>query len=189
MSSTQMINRSSDDQRAYSPNRDVAYLFPHVMTTVASWLTYRDFPELDMFLKENEASPETLGRACQKFCMAFHVAATKPGVSCSQAIADSGFREEKVSVQMAVLACFGAAFAGIHHTGVRDAMFGGTDPLKTLHDFSKDAAETLDVLARQESVIDVSKTRGLLCLVEQALSKAISALMAFRVYVRRHRIR
>jgi hypothetical protein len=189
-SSMQLINRSGNDSRAFSPDRDVAYLFSPAMETVAAWLTHRDIREIDIFLQEQGLDQETLGRACQKFCLAIGSVMERPTATCRESFQASGFLDESATVQVVVLACFGAVFAGIQHDGIREATLNGVGPMRTAEEYAKRAAVMLDVLAQQKSVAnDLLPDRGLLSWLEFAISKSISAGVALRIFVRRLRIR
>lgn len=125
---------SQADQRLYSPTRDVAHNFDHVIMAVAKRLENGTLSYLATLCKEKGANDERVAEALQAVCR-FVVAnmAVKPE-SMKDGLTRSGFFEAHNMAQIAVLAHLGAVTLGIHWAGVREATIGGRGPLDTYAD-------------------------------------------------------
>lgn len=132
---------------AYAPQRDVAHLFVPVMRQVAAWVEDGTWNELSSFMTKYSVTPEMVAEACGKMCQSIGTAAEHPTETCRESIQRTGFLDEPEESQLIVLACIGAMFVGIQHSGIREATLDGEGPLMEAKDLIAAGEKVLAVFA------------------------------------------
>jgi len=139
------VRPPAGDPRAYAPNRDVAYLFQPAMQQVAAWIEDGSLPVLAEFMKKQGIEPAAIGTACAKMCQCMGDG-SRPEFkkeTCVESLARSGFIEEPVEAQLAVLAALGAVFVGVTHKGLREATLDGVGPMQSIGELLSDSERLL----------------------------------------------
>ncbi len=134
---------SEGDKRLYNPSRDVAHNFKEVLSLVAARLEDHAWPELAEILKREKVDMDDLGEACAAYCRYVASATEHPTEPMQVCMSNSGFFDVKPAAQVAVLAMLGTCYAGIQHSGIRDATLGGEGPMASVSDLLKDADDLL----------------------------------------------
>lgn len=158
---------SEGDKRLYNPSRDVAHNFKEVLSLVAARLEDCAWPELSEILKRENVDMDDLGEACAAYCRYVASATENPTEPMQVCMSNSGFFEAKPAAQVAVLAMIGTCYAGIQHSGIRDATLGGEGPMASVSDLLEDADRLLMFHGR-------SKLGRKLAKFKYKLSQAIS---------------
>lgn len=144
---TLQARMSAGDNRLYNPGRDVAHNFKEVMEEVARRLEDTNaWTELSDILKREKITDEDLGEACAAYCRYLVNSATDPKLPMVQAIEAAGFFNTKPAAQVAVMAMIGTVYAGIQHTGVREATVGGEGPLLDAKSLVKESQSLLEYM-------------------------------------------
>ncbi len=144
-----MNARMTPNGKLYNPNRDVAHNFQEVSELVAGRLEDHSWHELREVLTREGVSMDQLGEAMGCFCEYLASAADPDKVdwNMSKSITESGFFDCEDAAQVAVMACYGQAFAGIQFAGIREVSLGGEGPVHQIKDLRKFAEEFRQISA------------------------------------------
>ena len=134
---------------AYAPQRDVAHLFVPVMRQVAAWIEDGTWDELSSFMTKYAVTPEMVAAACGKMCQSIGSAAEHPTETCRESIQRTGFLDEPEEAQLIVLACIGAMFVGIQHSGIREATLDGSGPMVEAAELIESGKRLFELFAKK----------------------------------------
>jgi hypothetical protein len=145
--------RTSTDQRAYNPNRDVAHNFKEVAMAVAKKVQNGDLAELHTFISAAGVTEDDLGAACAAFCKFVGSAADPEHRSMQTSLELSGWFDVPPLAQVAIMAALGTAFLGIQFVGVREATLGGQGPAMEMREVLQASEELLKLLQSRAHVV------------------------------------
>ncbi len=127
----QFSQTSGGDSRKYSPNRDIAYVFPQLCKSAISAL---DSPELwkggiKKYLESTGTTVEDVAAASRAFAQGI-VLFTKYGLSSpGEALGQAGFFDTPEPAQDVIAMRLGHVFTGAFFTAIRDVTpMGGQPP-------------------------------------------------------------
>lgn len=110
--------------RAYSPNRDVAWVFAQATQLALDSMAETDWEDwYGDYLRHCQMTEEDLGKVAE--CMGNFCKTTIEEVELKtpfEVLEKSGFFDAPYPAQLAVMAKLGQVFMGIYFAGVRDAM-------------------------------------------------------------------
>jgi hypothetical protein len=144
-----MNARMTPNGLLYNPHRDVAHNFKEVAELVAGRLEDHSWHELSEVLIREGVSMDQLGEAMGCFCTYLASAADpdKSDWSMCKSIQESGFFDCDDAAQVAVMACFGQAFAGIQFAGIREVSLDGEGPMLQIKELGRFAEEFRQIAA------------------------------------------
>jgi len=121
------------DSRKYSPNRDIAYVFPQLITEAIRGLDDESLWQggLADYLRFRDITVEDIGAAAKAFAQGI-VYFTKYGLnSPREALGKAGFFDTPEAAQDAIMMRIGQVMTGAFFTGIRDVTpLGGQPPVQ-----------------------------------------------------------
>jgi len=122
---------SGDDSRLYSPNRDLAHIFGHILEESAKRIDDQIWPDLERLRQELEVTEEDFA-ACIEAIAVFVQADRNELFSGSlhEQLTAAGWFKAPAEANILYLAMVGVVTMGIAHQGVREATysFDGNPP-------------------------------------------------------------
>jgi len=113
----------------YAPKRDVVYLFPAVIRSVAARLEDAPFAPLHVLLRQRGISQDDLGEALGCYIKYMNAAHQNPELKMWDVLEASGWNACKPEAQIAVMFYTGIIFTGAFFEGVREVVpLGGRAP-------------------------------------------------------------
>ena len=106
----------------YSPARDVAYLWPGLLATLADRLEDRADPEIHKILDEHGITLDDLGEAVGALCRFANSSHKNLDDNMSQCLEKSGWHDAKPEARIACLYYIGAMIVGTFFKGIREAI-------------------------------------------------------------------
>lgn len=137
---------SESDRRLYNPSRDIAHNFLQAAEAVAGRLEDHVWPELDALLEREGVTMDDLGEACDCYLKYLIQSKAEPTRSMKQSLQDSGWFACKDLAQIALLAHYGAYYAGVAFAGLREATLASEGPLMTVEDLTKSTEQLYQFL-------------------------------------------
>jgi hypothetical protein len=139
------------DSRKYSPNRDIAYVFPQLCTAAIAGLDSDDLWKggLGQYLRFRGVTIDDITKAATAFAEGI-VLFTKYGMDSPRAaLEQAGFFDTHEVAQDAIMMRLGQVFTGAFFTGIRDVTpMGGQPPvhrdIETLVYTSKEFARDIE---------------------------------------------
>lgn len=123
----------------YAPARDIAYLYPSVLSNVADRLEAEAFKPLHEMLLREGVTMDDLGAACEAYAL-FTNMAHQTDKPMAQAMEESGWLAVHPLARVAYMFYVGAMIGGTFYTGIRDACPKDEHPsVLTLTKLVKDA--------------------------------------------------
>jgi hypothetical protein len=120
------------DTRKYSPNRDIAYVFPQLCKAAIAGLDDEDLWKggLGQYLRSRGVTVEDIAQAATKFAEGI-VLFTKYGMKSPRAaLEQAGFFDTHEVAQDAIMMRLGQVFTGAFFTAIRDVTpMGGQPPV------------------------------------------------------------
>lgn len=120
------------DTRKYSPNRDIAYVFPQLITEAIRGLDDETLWQggIKDYLKFRNITVEDIGKAAETFAQGI-VLFTKYGYdSPGEALGQAGFFDTPEAAQDAIMMRIGQVMAGAFYVAIRDVTpMGGQPPV------------------------------------------------------------
>jgi len=106
----------------YAPSRDIAYLWPSLLATVADRLEDAPMEGLHKILKERGVTLDDLGEAAGAYCRFINFCHRELDWNMQQCLDESGWEKVKPEAQIAYLFYAGALLTGTFFQGIRDAL-------------------------------------------------------------------
>lgn len=106
----------------YSPARDIAYLWPSLLSTVADRLEDTHMPVLHQWLRDNSITLDDLGAAAKAYCEFINLSHQELDLGMQECLNKSGWEDVKPEAQVAYLFYAGALLTGTFFKGIRDAV-------------------------------------------------------------------
>lgn len=111
--------------KLYNPNRDVANLFPNVITQVSQRIDAVRWPYVEQLFESQAVTDEQLGQAVKAMLDLMATARERPGESLDAAMLRCGYLDLPDSVQVGILAYVGVVSLGLFWGGIRDLAADG----------------------------------------------------------------
>lgn len=124
----------------YAPSRDVVYLWPMVLTSVADRLEDRSDRFLHAWLDEQGVTTDDLGAAMGAYCKFMEHAHCEPDKNVVDMIRDSGWWECRWEARHAVMFYAGVMMTGIFFRGTRDVTLAGAAAIPSVQYLLRHAA-------------------------------------------------
>lgn len=141
----------------YSPARDIAYLWPNLLSTVADRLEDEQEPTLHEWLKSQGITMDDLGEAAGAYCKYINLCHSDLDSNMTECLEKSGWFEVKSEARIAYLYYAGALLAGTFFKGIREA-------LPAEGDWKPPVLDELDKAARQfEAYVSAPPWKRWLC--------------------------
>lgn len=125
-------SQQGGDSRKYSPNRDIAYVFPQLITEAIRGLDDEDLWQggIADYLKFRNITVEDIGKAAEAFAQGI-VLFTKFGHSSPrEALGQAGFFDTPEAAQDAIMMRIGQVITGAFFVAIRDTTpMGGQPPV------------------------------------------------------------
>jgi hypothetical protein len=115
---------SQNDNRLYSPDRDIAHNFKFVVTKVGDMLTDEHWPALTKLLKDHGVTTDQLGDAHRAYIIYVATTAQHPKEKIQHALQRSGWADVPEIVKIAHQAYIGLIMTGMWYYAARDASLG-----------------------------------------------------------------
>ena len=115
-------------QPMYSPGRDIAYLYPHVVAQVEQRLYEGPFKPLSRWLQERGVTEFDLAKAVEVYCKFLNAAHQKPEQSVEECLEEAGWFQVPDEARIALMFYIGAAVGGSFFQGIREATREGETP-------------------------------------------------------------
>lgn len=106
----------------YAPSRDIAYLFPSILSSVADRLEDAPSEDLNELLEGRQVTLDDLGAACEAYCNFINSSHQEPGQTMWDVLEECGWHDLKPEVRVAYLYYVGAMMTGTFFKGIRDAV-------------------------------------------------------------------
>jgi hypothetical protein len=120
------------DSRKYSPNRDIAYVFPQLITEAIRGLDDETLWQggIKDYLKFRNITVEDIGKAAQTFAEGISLFTRYGYDSPREALGQAGFFDTPEAAQDAIMMRIGQVVAGAFFVGIRDVTpMGGQPPV------------------------------------------------------------
>jgi hypothetical protein len=117
----------------YAPARDIVYLYPDVIRTVAERLEQQPVKELHDWLDSQKVTLDDLGEAMKAFSLFMNAAHQEPDKTLWQVLTECGWDNCKWQARTAVMFYTGILLSGTFFKGIRDVtvLGGNTIPQVT----------------------------------------------------------
>lgn len=115
-------------QPMYSPSRDIAYLYPQIVSHVESQLYQGPFKELTGWLSDSSVNEDDLAETVRRYCLFLNNAHKEPNQSVEQCLDMVGWFEMPAQARVAVMFYLGAAMTGSIFGAVRDVTKQNDEP-------------------------------------------------------------
>lgn len=106
----------------YAPSRDIAYLFPSVLSSVAAHLEDAPSEDLNELLDGRQVTLDDLGAACEAYCNFINASHQTIERTMWDVLEECGWHDLKPEVRVAYLYYVGAMMTGTFFKGIRDAV-------------------------------------------------------------------
>lgn len=127
----------------YAPSRDVVYLYPSVLSSVAARLEDAPFQPLHEWLDREGVSLDDLGEAMGAYSRYMNMAHQDPDKKMMDVLLDSGWEDCKWQARVAVMFYTGIMMTGTFFQGVRDVVPEGGETVTPVLELQH-AAKRLD---------------------------------------------
>jgi hypothetical protein len=129
---TQNAGGGANDAPFYSPDRDLAYGFPAIVSNAIVGLRDAREPWIDDYLKAKGIGHKEVGIAAEAYVRSFQMMVGDPTITSPQmALGAAGFFTSDPAAQLVVAAKIGQVFTGVSFTALREVSpMAGPSPLQ-----------------------------------------------------------
>lgn len=107
-------------QPKYSPQRDIAYLYPAIIEQCENRLYEGPFPALSRVLTDAGVTEDQLAECVRCYCELINAAHRRPGVPLEQCMEESGWFKQPDMARVALMFYIGSAMTGNMFSAIRD---------------------------------------------------------------------
>lgn len=105
----------------YAPSRDIVYLLPDIIQTVAQRLEDQPDPGMKALMEEHGVTLDELGEAIGAYIRFIMDAQKGPAANMIQALEDSGWNQVRWQARVPIFYYTGGIITGAFFQGIRDA--------------------------------------------------------------------